>query len=139
MSDTLLGKTSQLLIGAAANSKTSVTGVAQGTETIGTTKTRDTRRVPGGRGAIVVSSTPYVTNDFSFTTDSNSVNDPLLRAANGQRIYFTWRPEGNTTGKPQYIGSGVATTTLTLDPVSDSATWNVTVAVDGEPALSNIS
>ena len=138
MSNTLLGKTSQLLIGATAGSKTSITGVARGTENIGTTKSRDTRRVPGGRGAIVVASTPYVTNDFTFVTDSNAENDPLLRAINGQRLFFTWQPEGGASGRPQYVGSGVAQTTLTVDAATDSVVWNCSVQVDGEPTLSNI-
>ena len=139
MSNTVLGKTSQLLIGATAGAKTSITGVARGTENIGTTKSRDTRRIPGGRGVIAVASTPYVTNDFTFVTDSNAENDPLMRSLNGQRLFFTWQPEGAGSGNTQYVGSGVAQTTLTLDAATDSVVWNVSVQVDGEPTSSTIS
>ncbi|MDE0004594.1 MAG: hypothetical protein OXQ29_18040 [Rhodospirillaceae bacterium] len=139
MSNTLLGKTSKLLLGTAANAKRDFTGVASGTENIGASKSRDVRRVPGGRGVIASQSTPYVTNDFSIATDSNEVHDPVLRALNGQRVYFTWQPEGDSSGSQQFVGQGVATTVLTIDPATDSCTWAVTVEVDGEPVESTIS
>jgi len=138
MSANVLGKTSKLLLGVAANSKKDLTGVAAGTENIGTTQSRDVRRVPGGRGVIAQQSTPYVTNDFSVATDSSDAHDPVLQAANGQRLFFTWQPEGGAAGKDQYVGEAVAQTTLTIDVASDACTWAVSLMVDGQPVKSTV-
>ena len=134
MSAVILGKTSGLLLGTTLANKVTITGIGVGTSNITAGHAQDSRPAPGGRGVLAAQLGNFTTNDFAIATDSNSVHDPIFRRVNGQRLYGTWRPEGEGSGLPEYTFEAVATVSLTLDMGSDAATWAITLAVDGEPA-----
>ena len=133
MSQVVLGAASRLSLGAAANALTEVTGVATGVDSIGHSRSRDTREIPGGRGAMNTQLGKYATHDFSLSADSNSIHDPIFRRLNGQRVYFEWAPSGKKAGHEKHTGSGIATCSLTLDDNTDACRWNVSIMVDGNP------
>lgn len=133
MSDVVLGKLSDLQLGATAAGVVSFTGRAAGTETISALDQRNTRPVPGGRGVLITRLGAFRQRGFTLRCDSNDVHDPVLRTANGGRRHFVWRKRGAGAGLPESVGECVATTVLTFDVASDAVTWDVRLAVDRDP------
>lgn len=132
----ILGKKSVLRVASSsaglAAASAIVTGLAEGTDSIGRSQSRDTREVPGGRGAMVYQHGKFQTEDFSLSCDSNSKHDAIFRTANGKKLHFMWSPEGEESGTPSYTGEFVATCSLTADINSDAVRWSVSAAVDGK-------
>ncbi|MCY3568316.1 MAG: hypothetical protein OXH38_06780 [Chloroflexi bacterium] len=137
MSAIILGKTSELLLGVSVANKVLFTGELSGTDAISLQEAHSVRPIPGGRGVAGSQQSGFETNTMTLSCDSNSVHDPILRGQNTRRLYFTFRPEGDGTNLPQYIGEAVATISLAASLQPDQCRWQVQLAVDGDAVLSN--
>ena len=134
MSTIPLGAIAKLYGGLSANPTHEFTGTANGTDNITEGFSRDTRRVPGGRGAIATQPGKFVAYDFGFATDSNAGNDAILRRANGQRTYWRFQPDGASGDTHTF--EAVCRTTLTMDHETDACVWTVGLMIDGKPNVS---
>ena len=114
------------------------TGVAAGTSNITMGRTVDARAIPGGRGVLANQRGNFTVHDFGFICDANSTHDPVLRDANGQRIWFRFDPEGSSSGNDRYTGEAVATVNKSFDMSTDAVTYSVSMAVDGSPTKATI-
>ena len=108
-----------------------ITGIGHGTDNITRTRARDYQRITGLRGLAAGQLGPHILHDFAFSCASNTIHDPVLRAANGVPTPFTYEPVAGTGLR--YSAMAVPTTQLLLDPRTDAARWTVTMAVDGSP------
>lgn len=128
--DVILGGNAKLKIGT-NTANTDITGTAHGTDAMTMGIAPDDAQVPGGGGVIVSRVGQFVDYSFSFTTYADAATDPLLRAANGQRLKFEYE-----SGVGTYAGEAVATVSKAFQYNPSRIMYTVTMTVDGNVTVS---
>ena len=128
MSSIPQGRKARYLIGTPL---TDISGIGAGLDRITRSLRYEAQNLGGLRGHIASKLTPWRDYTHSFACASNTIHDPLLRAALGVATPWAYEPiagSGNRT-------SGLATMipSLTLDPRTGRASWQVRMESDGTP------
>ena len=133
MSALLLGSQVRLSLGSPL---VEVTGIGYGIDNITRNQSIDYRELPGGTGITTGQRGRFVAHDFAFSCISNSIQDPLLRAAHGTRQPFQLdRRPGESDER--FTGSSILSVSLAMNPTSDAVSFTVAATVDGDITVGN--
>ena len=135
MAEAFAGKDKFFSVGLTQGAQTTLSGEggdgqALGLDTVNLSKVFEEFLIPGGSGTTRQSS-GIENSNIPFTCDYNAVTGPVLYGNGGQTVYFTYGPQGNSSGSPQYTGSGI----LAVDESGTSRskiTLNCNIAVNGK-------
>ena len=132
MSGIILGQIATMKLGKTAAGLVVVSGDGTGFSGFGLEQPVDVRRVPARAGISAQQRGRFHTYAWAFTVYQNSITAPLLRAGNGQRLFY--EAYLGLTGRT-YAGDGIVTVSKLTDIAQNVVSYRVRLDADGAPTV----